>query len=377
MRSGIRPLFCCLVVVGFVAPPLICTAQAQEASAQLPPRLPYNCSNCVWWSDDELRSLLKKQIPTLPDEIPTTSLAEGRVRTALRLLLKEKGIAAEVQSEEPSWSALTAARAEGSPPPAIVFIIASPRILVEKVMISNAPSDLQNSLLEVPRNQVGAAYNQGEDWLARSRVSENLEANGYLDSHIDISHSPPRRNGPDYMVDLLVAVTPGPQYRIAQLTADGGPLLPGRDLSQLFVQRPGDIAGASPFGRLPTELRAYYEQHGFADVEIAAPPVLDKQHALVSYHLSVTPGPMYRLHTLTIQHLNPDQEKRARDLLGMKPGDIYDEMAIDGLFQKIPLDPLLAGYRFGFSPKKNKITATVDLTLDFSRGDDKSSVTVK
>jgi hypothetical protein len=139
MRSGIRPFFCCLVLIGLVAPPLVRTAHAQEASAQLPPRLPYSCSNCVWWSDDELRSLLKKQIPTLSDEIPTTSVEEGRVRTAMRLLLKEKGITAEVQSEEPSWSALTAARAEGASPPGIVFIIASPRILVDKVTITNAP----------------------------------------------------------------------------------------------------------------------------------------------------------------------------------------------------------------------------------------------
>jgi outer membrane protein assembly factor BamA len=377
MRSCIRLLFCCLVVIGVAVSPIVRATQAQEASAQLPSSLPYACTNCVWWNDDELRSLLKKQIPTLSDEIPTTSVAEGKVRTALKFLLKEKGITAEVQSEEPSSFALTAEQAAGSPPPAVAFSIASPRILIGKVTISGATEELQSSLLKQLQSREGTEYNKGQDWLVRSQVTDALESGGYLDSHIEISHSPPSRQAEAYVVDLLVAITSGPQFHIAEITADGGPLLPGRNLSGFFTQHPGDVVGAGPFGRLAGNLRAYYWQRGFADVEIAAPPILDQEHALVSYHLEVTPGPMYRLATLTIQHLNPDQEERARNLLGMKPGDIFDEMAINALSHKIPLDPLLAGYTFSFSPKKNKLSAMVDLTLDFSKAGGNSSVTIK
>ncbi len=373
MRSSVRPLLYC-VVVGLSWRPLIRTAHAQQGLAQLPPSLPYSCTNCVWWSNDELRVLLKKQIPTISDEIPTTSVAEGRVRAALKLLLREKGITAEVQSEEPSSFALTAQRA---PPPAVTFSIATPRILIGKVLISGAPSDLRGSLQNQLQSREGTGYNKGQDWLVRSQVTDALESSGYLDSHIDISHSAPRLQTEAYVVDLLVDVASGPQYHIAEITADGGPLLPGRDLSGFFAQHPGDVVSAGPFGKLAGSLRAYYWQHGFADVEIGAPPILDKQHALVSYHLTVTPGPMYRLATLTIQHLRHDQEERARTLLSMKPGDIFDEMAINALSHKIPLDPLLAGYTFDFSPKKNKLSATVDLTLDFSRAGGNSSVTIK
>ncbi len=378
MRSRIRPFVCSLVVIASLfGPPFVRTGHAQEATAQLPPSLPYSCSNCVWWSDDELRSLLKKQIPTLSDEIPTTSVAEGQVRTALKFLLKEKGITAEVQSEEPSSFALTAERAAGSPSPAVAFSIASPHILIGKVLISGAPDELQSSLQKQLQSREGTAYNKGQDWLVRSLVTDTLESSGFLDSHVDISHSTPRGQATAYVVGLLVAIASGPQYHIAEITADGGPLLPGRDLSGFFMQHPGDIANSGPFGRLAGNLRAYYWQHGFADVAIAAPPILDKQHALVSYHLAVSPGPMYRLATLTIQHLNADQEDRARALLAMKSGDIYDEMAINALFHKIPLDPLLAGYEFSFSRKKNQLTATVNLTLDFSKAGGNSSVTIK
>jgi hypothetical protein len=82
------------------------SAQSKEPPPNYPPRLPYGFSNFVWWSDDELRVALKKRIPGLGDEISTTSRAIGGMREALNALLKEKGITAEVQSEEPSYSAL-------------------------------------------------------------------------------------------------------------------------------------------------------------------------------------------------------------------------------------------------------------------------------
>jgi outer membrane translocation and assembly module TamA len=360
----------------FVLPPLASSQTANQVQ-NYPSSLPYSFSNFVWWSDDELRALLKKQIPSLDDEVATTTEAESRIRLALKAFLKQKGILAEVQSQEPSYSAPFAERVPGAPPLRVVFTISSPRILVDKVVVSQAPDALLASLEETLHSREGNDYSSGQDWLVRSEVTEKLQSNGYLDSHADVSHGAPRKDGSNFAVNLLVAIASGPQYHISSISADGGPLLPGRDLSPMFAQRPGDIATENPFGRLPVQLRAYYEQRGFADVEIHGPTVLDKERALASYHLSFVPGPMYRLHTLTIQHLDSDQEKRARDLLGMKPGDVFDETAVNGLYRKLSLDPLLSAYSFSFGPKKNKVTATVDLTLDFFKTGGDGSVSIK
>jgi outer membrane protein assembly factor BamA len=128
---------------------------------------------------------------------------------------------------------------------------------------------------------------------------------------------------------------------------------------------------------LPVQLRSLYEQRGYEDVQIEAPPVFDRGKALVSYYLKVTPGPIYHLHSLTIHNLNPEQEKKAREWLGLKVGDVYDGMAVDLLYRKISADSALAGYGLSFSPTKDKAAEAVDLTLDFYEKSDKSSVTVK
>ena len=352
-------------------------SQTAQTVPGYPTRLPYVFSNFVWWSNDEIRALLKSRIPGLGDEIAPNSAIERRVRDALTMMLKEKGLVAEVQSQEPSNFSLTTERAPDSPAPGIVFSILSPQILVDKVIVSGAPEAQTPALNENLRRREGHEYSGGQDWMVRSNVKEELEAGGYLESQVDITHDAPRQDGDHYLVNLLVSVKSGPQYRLASITADGGPLLKGRDLSSHFAQKAGDIAGAGPFGRLAGELRAFYWHYGYADVEIHSPPVLDRSHAEVSYHLEVIPGPLYHLRSLTIHNLNAEQESKARELLGMKPGDVFDELAINGLSHKVSSTPPLTAYGFTFGPVKDKANAEVDLTLDFYKVSDKSSVSLK
>jgi hypothetical protein len=368
--------FAILVMLALTA--VICSsAQDTHPVQDYPTHLPYSFSNFVWWSNDELRDLLKKRIPGLGDEIAPSVYDENRIREALRKFLKEKGIDAEIQDIEPSNFSLSAERAPGVPEPSIVFSILSPQILIDKVVISQAPDGLRTALNENLQRRAGHEYSGGQDWLVRSNAKDALESKGYLEAEVDVAHDAPRRDGDHYLVNLVVSVKSGPQYHISSITADGGPLLPGRDLSQFFVQKVGEVAGVRLFGRLAGELRAYYWHYGYADVSIHGPSVLDHAHALVSYHLDVIPGPLYHLGSLTIHNLDVEREKTARELLGIGPGDVFDEMAVNALYHKLSADPMMAAYGFSFSPAKDKVSAKVDLTLDFYKMSDKSSVTVK
>jgi hypothetical protein len=356
---------------------IVGTSQTVKPATGYPAHLPYGFGNLVWWNNDELRALLKKRIPGLGDEIAPTTVDEGRVRGALKALLKEKGIIAEIQSQDPSNFSLSAERAPGSLEPAIVFIVISPRILVDKVIISGTPENLTAPLSENLRGMQGKEYNGGLAWLVQSKAKEEFEPGGYLAGKATVSHDAPRRDGDHYIVNLVVSVDAGPQYHISSITADGGPLLQGRDLSQRFTLKVGDIAGYGPFGQLAGELRSFYWRYGYADVEIHGPPVLDHEHALAAYHLNVVPGPVYHLRSLAIHNLDSAQETKVCGLLGMKAGDVFDETAISALYSKVRSEPSLTSLGFTFRPSKDKTAAAVDLSLDFFTASDKSSVTVR
>jgi hypothetical protein len=61
----------------------------------------------------------------------------------------------------------------------------------------------------------------------------------------------------------------------------------------------------------------------------------------------------------------------------MKTGDIYLEEKIADLYRKIADEPLLQGYRFGYGVKKDKAVSEIDLTLNFFKEGNESSVTIK
>lgn len=251
---------------------------------------------------------------------------------------------------------------------------ATTQILVDKIVVADDTTGLADTLREMLRPLEGQGYSAGQDSVVQSKVQEQLEAHGYLEATVAVTHDAPRRDGDRYLVNLLVSVTPGRQYRISSISAGGGPLLPSRDLSPSFSSKPGDIAGADAFGRAPEDLRTYYWRYGYADVETHISTELDRQHALVAYRLDVAPGPLYHLRSLTIKNLNAEQESKVRALLDLKPGDVFNQMAISNLYHEIPTDPLLSGYGFTFSPKKDQAAAMVDLLLDFSKKGQGSSV---
>jgi outer membrane translocation and assembly module TamA len=348
--------------------------------------LPYSFSNFVWWSDEELRALLEKRIPGLGEEIATRTSAESRMREALTELLKEKGVVAEVQWEEPSNSALEpldpmffGMRLPERPKPTIVFSIFSPKIQIDKVLLQSEAADAIAVLQTEAKSLEGRAYSASGDSFTKFRLSELLEQKGYLDAQIHLSHSPPRKDGDRFLVNLSISIDAGPRYHVSTIKANGGPLLAGRDLSQFFRVKAGDLGGRNPFGPLENNLRQFYEHYGYADVYVETQTNLDREDALVEYRLNVVPGPVYHLRSLIIQNLKADQEDRVRDLLGMKPGDIYLGEAVTDLYRKVHNEPLLKGYNFGFGPKRDRTANLIDLTLDFHRegSEGESSVTIK
>src|ERR1035441_9064065 len=87
-----------------------CLGQSAKPSPPYPAHLPYAFSNFVWWTDANLRTQLKNRIPGLGDEIAPTQATESRMRDAIKTLLRQKGIVADVMSEDPSPGSLTAER---------------------------------------------------------------------------------------------------------------------------------------------------------------------------------------------------------------------------------------------------------------------------
>lgn len=354
------------IVLLYSAALAISSVHAQQVKrAALPAKLPYSFSNLVWWDEPELRSILKNRIPGLQDEIAPDFAVESKIREVLLRLLKQKGIDGNVVVSDPPFYALTGELDPDAPPIAIEFKLVSPDVWVRKVSIANAPDDLAQALANYVGGREGKPYFTGEDWIIRSTGKTEAARHGYLDCDIQVGHDGVRQEGDHYSMRLVLNVHAGPQYHISAISADGGPLLTGRDLSNFYQAHPGDIATLDILGRLAGQIRGLYTHNGYSDVNVDVAPVLDHPHAMAAYNLTVTPGPQYRLRRIAVRNLDPAQESEARKLLALNPGEIFDETAVSQLYGRIRQTPLLQGYSFSFGSKKDAATDTIDLTLSF------------
>ena len=355
-----------LIIVGFSICSRTC-AQDEHQVTSTNDRFPYAFDNFVWWSDTDLRIEVQKHLPTLREEIERGSPVESRVRTALVQILREKGIQAEVQVIEPSMDIRSSKRAPDAPPPSIVYsVLSPPEVLVDKVMFKDSPPDGLEALNSEAHGMEGKPYHQTLYWLYRHKMVDNLQQLGYLSSAVTLNHGIPRKEGARYVVSVEATVAAGSKYHVASIKADGGPLVQGRDLSQFFAVRSGDVAVLNPFGKLVGALRSVYWHAGYADVDFAGSPVLDQAHALASYQLQVTPGPLYHLRDVKFANLDLSQVAKAREMLGLEPGDVYDVMAVSNLNRKLlDANSPLRAYGFSYTAKEDKQDQLVDLVLTF------------
>jgi outer membrane protein assembly factor BamA len=241
------------------------------------------------------------------------------------------------------------------------------QVITGKILVSGDSTGLGDSIAGALKDVEGQPLTPDLEAAVHQKVQNILEAHGYLEATVAVAHESPRTLAGKPLADLSVNITPGRQYRISAISAGGGPLLPSRDFSPSFTSKPGDIAGSDAFGRAPEELRTYYWRYGYADVAMHVSTDLDKKQATAAYRLDVIPGPLYHVRTLSIENLNPDQESEVRRLLGLKPGDVFDQAAVTSLYRKLSGQPQLAGYTFTYKPVEDKATAQVDLTLTFSK----------
>lgn len=357
--------------------------QALKTTPQQPvsERLPYLFSNFPWWTDAQIRAELKHRIPSLGEDVGRGSAQEAQVRDELTAMLLQKGVRATVISDEPSQtSAVVSAFMKTLPfyipgtaqRPHIVFSISSPQILVGGIDVDSSPEG--DLVSRVARQMEGKPFDASALALQAHQLAEPLQRHGYLSAEAAVTAGHPMRVGDSYYVPMRAEVSAGPLYHVGMISADGGPLLRGRDLAGYFDLQTGEVATPYAFDRLESSIMTVYFQAGYASVHFVDRPELDPEHATATYRLETVTGPQYRIRTVTVRNLSPTQEAEVRKMLALAPGDVYDQIAIDELHAKVQDSANLKGLDYSFAPATDRSLNVIDLTLDFFKDAAQSSL---
>jgi outer membrane protein assembly factor BamA len=241
-----------------------------------------------------------------------------------------------------------------------------PKILVGSVTISGAPALIEPQLTGFTDAVKGKPYNSAGYWYPKSRVTDVLQASGYLSATESLAAGPAEKvSASEYHVPLTLHIDSGPQYHIAALTVDGGPLFPNEDLAKRTAIGPGAIAMPSIAHHLEASIDAAYRHAGYPYVQFDDDPQLDVEHGLATYHIRVDPGPQYHIRSVSFANLDPALEPVAREILGIKPGDVYNSTALIMLLPKLRRDPRFNGLNFSYKPTEDAQNHLVDLSVAF------------
>ena len=187
-------------------------------------------------------------------------------------------------------------------------------------------------------------------------------------THLIPDINDPKQNA----VDLSIPINPGPVYSWKGVSWQGNAAVESPSLDGIVELKTGDIADGMKIEALWQKIESYYGRHGYLDMKLSAEPQFDDAAHQISYRVTISEGPQYRMGDMVITGLSLDAEKRLRQAWQISPGQIFD----DGYYQlhmKILSKPsrdifgeLPVHYNeFGHLLRPDTIRHTVDVLLDF------------
>lgn len=128
----------------------------------------------------------------------------------------------------------------------------------------------------------------------------------------------------------------------------------------------GDVASQDALLKTEGAIVTAYQHLGYLDAYVDAHPQKDAAAHTVSYALSVTPGEIYRVKSVTPVNLSAAAQQDFDRGWLLKPGAVYDPLYTAKFLTSNTALQNLAGYTASFQAAADTQTHLVDLTINFA-----------
>jgi outer membrane protein insertion porin family len=280
--------------------------------------VPTSFDNFVWFSDGELLAAVHRRVPLFNNSVPLEGELLNEVTDALRGLLSEHGVAGDVR--------FTPHGEADQPPTSGSFSVEGVPIRIVGVEFPGAP------LADVPALERAAQpllHMQYDRAMLRSFAERDLRSVYDQRGHLQASFAEPVRRlvGNDPMapaVALSIAVTPGPQYRLAGIHWSGNQVIQSYDLSQFIRLAPGAVADAVELRKGLDAVHTAYESRGYLRQATNVKANFNESERTVRYDLEVVEGGQYHMGSVEILGLEAPWRDRVRELWTLREGEPFD-----------------------------------------------------
>jgi outer membrane protein insertion porin family len=335
--------------------------------------VPVVFDNFVWFSNEELTSAIRREVPNFNGTAPESDSIVGAITRALQQLLTEKNIQGQVDYKP------SADLAGGNVKH--VFSVKGANTKICAVRFPGTANVQESELVKHSKELMGSEYSQ--EFVSAFAVANLIPVyreRGYLQARFS---TPTARLGMEASesckdeVVITLPVNEGVAYLWDKAEWSGNASYTAQELEASLAMKSGELANGLKIDAGVEAVQKNYGKKGFLRARVATEPIFDDANRRVAYRLSLTEGPQYRMGTLTITGLSDIDTLSLKHRWKLREQrDVYDDSYLEEFNKKDVREVLERALREGrLSPgtrlgskgsiKPNNQTLTVDVELNF------------
>jgi hypothetical protein len=327
--------------------------------------VPVAFDNFPWFTDDEIRQAIRRDVPLFDGFAPITGTIPDDIAAAIQKLMLAHGIHAQILHQE----ALGAVSGSSEP---LVFSAQGAFLSIGSLEFTDALATQDEGLRLRMSDIVGKPYSRfGVAVFNFEQVRPVYLAHGYL----DVQFATPEvlfPGSPDQPPDKVVVrdiINPGKTYTWGGVTWHGHQALPSSELARFTPFAPGSLADGVKIQGAWEAIEKAYRHIGYLDIKVDPQQHLDNTSHAASYTVTVTEGIQYHMGELILSGMSLETERRVRTAWGIPKGDTFDEAYYDN-FVRSAIGKAIADLpvhidKMGTVLEKHPDSATVDVLIDF------------
>jgi outer membrane protein insertion porin family len=241
--------------------------------------------------------------------VPATSRPAAVEATATQMLNDEGYLSARVRSR-------TVLTHDPDAATLVLQVEAGPLAIIRSVDVQGDSPRPAGQIVAAAQASVGSPFRRRQIDSALTSVEEDLRRRGYYEAQLTLQATP----GPDG-VDVVIGVNAGPRVEV-RVTPEGA--LPGSlaELVPIQLLRSADLDLLEDSrARIERALRA----QGYWKASAPFTRNLEQDGALLVISFAINRGPRYYVERIVLPDGLALRPSRIEDLIGLSPGDLFDE----------------------------------------------------
>lgn len=335
------------------------TFTVEEAAAGVPVVF----DNFVWFTEEELYAAIRRDVPTFDGTAPESGTLADQIARSLERLLKERNIQGQVEyrpSADPAGrNAKQIYSVTGVPLPLCSISFPGANGVAESELVKNSKALMTNDYSQEFVTE-----------FARRNLIPLYQEKGHLRAKFLNPRAVPQ-SGKDCKegVAVTLPVEEGLVYSWDKAEWSGNSAYSAADLDAVLGMKAGAVANGLKLGEGLKAVRDAYGKRGYLALRLKPEPNFDDANRRVSFRVSVTEGPQFRMGTLNISGLPEADAERLKYKWKLQTGEVYDASHLKEFMTKARPEitsALSAGRKeIKTEEKPDKQRLTVDVFITF------------